>query len=167
MTNSSFDSEDDFYHRASVVQRLKCTQWRQKKEEDNWIEGSAIFVWPSQFVDLFHLCADWSKACFPPVEIDRVVNTVSYFRRAFSPLKKKKWGHEIHCNIESQDKIAVSKTSCLSSGYFHPESVEGLGSDVWVYRRPSAPHRRRACHPCQHTVVSSQQVLSINHSEWS
>ena len=89
------------------------------------------------------------------------------FRRAFSPLKKNIWGHEIRCNIESHDEIAVLKTSCLSSGYFHPESVEGLGSDVWVYRRPSAPHRRRACHPCQHTVVSSQQLLSTNHSAWS
>ena len=28
---------------------------------------------------------------------------------------------------------------CLSAGYFHPKSVEGLGSDVKVHRRPSAP----------------------------
>ena len=54
-----------------------------------------------------------------------------------------------------------------SAGYFHPKSVEGFGSDVRVHRRPSVPRRRRACHPCQHTVVSSRQVLSSNHSAWS
>ena len=125
-----------------------------------------------------HFCLTLS-VCRPLSPLRRLVKGVLSTRRnrscsklcllstSFQPAEKKKWGHEIHCNIESQDEIAVSKTSCLSSGYFHPESVEGLGSDVWVYRRPSAPHRRRACHPCQHTVVSSQQVLSTNHSAWS
>ena len=38
--------------------------------------------------------------------------------------------------------------SCLSAGYFHPKSVEGLRSDVRVRRRPSVPRRRRACYAC-------------------
>ena len=55
----------------------------------------------------------------------------------------------------------------LTAGYSHPESVGGVGSDARVHRRPSVPFRRRACHPCQHTVVFSRQVLSNNHSAWS
>ena len=49
--------------------------------------------------------------------------------------------------------------SFLSAGYVYPKSIEGLGSDVRVHRRPSMPRRRRKCHPCQYTVVSSRQVL--------
>ena len=41
---------------------------------------------------------------------------------------------------------------CLSTGYFHKKSVEGLGPDVRVHRLPSVPRRRCACHPCQHTL---------------
>ena len=126
-----------------------------------------------------HFCLTLS-VCRPLSPLRRLVKGVFSTRRnrsccklcvvlsmSFQPAETNIWGHEIRCNIESHDEIAVSKASCLSSGYFHPKSVEGLGSNVCVNRQPSVPHRRRSCYPCQHAVVSSQQGLSTNHSAWS
>ena len=53
-------------------------------------------------------------------------------------------------------------TALEDSFHVRQQDVEGLGPDVKVHRLSSVPHRRRACHPCQHNVVSSQQVLSTS-----
>ena len=40
---------------------------------------------------------------------------------------------------------------------FRPMRVEELGPDGRVLKWPSVPRRRRACHPCRYSVVSSKQ----------
>ena len=52
---------------------------------------------------------------------------------------------------------------CLSAGYFHPKSLEGLGSDMRVHRRPSVPRRRRVViYHCQSPSDGSDYMSVSN-----
>ena len=77
------------YQPAIPALRKKGTKKRGKKRKKKHSNKRVRhFCLTSVSVNLFHLCADWSKACFLPAEIERVLNSAMCFGRSFGPLMK-------------------------------------------------------------------------------
>ena len=142
MTISCAESENELFLLTAVVELgISVIKANERRRHSN--RRIRHFSLTSVSVDLFHICATWSKAIIPPAEMERVLTCATCFRRAFGPLT-------IHCIVIPHAIISNCTTKQQHRKHRVAQITKNEQLSSLTKQRPQGLHKLLSPHPHPH-----------------